>query len=470
MSVKDFALPDLGEGLEESEIVSWHVEPGDTVELNQIIADVETAKALVELPSPFAGTVHELYVEPGSTVRVGTPIVAFELEDDVAEGAPGASGGPHVVTAAAEVSAAEVSAAESSAAENSAAESSAAAGIPSARAEQRQSVLVGRGPALETGERPHRRPRRTGFPAAREGAEPPAVRPAERPRSTPPVRALAREFGVDLTGVTGTGERGMITRDDVRQAADARAAVSTSDANGSAVSADRVTRVPIAGVRKRTAAAMVASAFTAPHVTEFLTVDVTPTMELIASLATTRAFRERRLTMLAVVAKALCIAVARTPEVNAHWDDDAGEIVRFGYVNLGIAAATPRGLLVPNIKDADALALPELADALAELTVEARAGRTGPAALAGGTITITNVGVFGVDAGTPILNPGEAAILAMGAVQNRPWEYRGEIALRKVMTLSLSFDHRLVDGEQGSRFLADIGAILAEPGTALAMV
>jgi 2-oxoisovalerate dehydrogenase E2 component (dihydrolipoyl transacylase) len=468
MSVKDFALPDLGEGLEESEIVSWHVEPGDTVELNQIIADVETAKALVELPSPYAGTVRELYVEPGSTVRVGAPIVAFELDDSTGE----AANAPVPQASAAEIPDAE------------AGDASPRADRSTAPAEQRQSVLVGRGPALETGERPHRRPRRTAVSAVADSAPAPssepaldgstpsgARRPAERPRSTPPVRALARELGVDLDGVAGTGERGLITRDDVRSAAKTKTSSHPPQpmpADGP--SADRVTRVPIAGMRKHTAAAMVTSAFTAPHVTEFLTVDVTPTMDLIAALAATRAFRERRLTPLAVVAKALCIAVARTPEVNAHWDEAAGEIVRYGFVNLGIAAATPRGLLVPNIKDADSLALPELADALAELTVEARAGRTTPAALSGGTITITNIGVFGVDAGTPILNPGEAAILAMGAVQKRPWEFHGEIALRKVMTLSLSFDHRLVDGEQGSRFLADVGAILAEPGTALAMV
>jgi pyruvate dehydrogenase E2 component (dihydrolipoamide acetyltransferase) len=218
---------------------------------------------------------------------------------------------------------------------------------------------------------------------------------------------------------------------------------------------------------------MVSSAFTAPHVTEFLTVDVTETMELLESLKLTHAFRQSRLTILTIVAKALCIAVRRTPEVNAHWedgDDGSAQIVERAAVNLGIAAATPRGLLVPNIAGADGLSLAELADAIGELVATARAGRTAPAQLAGGTITITNVGVFGIDAGTPIINPGEAAILAMGAVRNQPWEYRGEVALRQVMTLSLSFDHRMVDGEQGSRFLADIGAILAEPGIVLTMV
>jgi pyruvate dehydrogenase E2 component (dihydrolipoamide acetyltransferase) len=215
---------------------------------------------------------------------------------------------------------------------------------------------------------------------------------------------------------------------------------------------------------------MVSSAFTAPHVSEFLTIDVTPTMELIAKLKRSREFSGLRVNLLTVVAKALCIAVGRTPSVNSRWDDAAQEIVEYGYVNLGIAAATPRGLVVPNIKDADGMTLAQLAAALSGLVETARAGKASPADLGGGTISITNIGVFGIDAGTPILNPGEAMILAMGAVRRMPWEFRDEIALREVMTLSVSFDHRLVDGEQGSRFLADVGAILSDPGMLLTMV
>jgi pyruvate dehydrogenase E2 component (dihydrolipoamide acetyltransferase) len=287
------------------------------------------------------------------------------------------------------------------------------------------------------------------------------------------VRKLARDLGVDLETVTGTGERGLITRDDVELAASAQplalpqAAGETGRVAGAPVAAE--TRIPIRGVRKHTAAAMVRSAFTAPHVTEFLTIDVTGTMELLRGIRDDRAFTGHKVTPLAVVAKALCIAARRTPEVNARWDDDAQEIVQFGGVNLGIAAATERGLVVPNVKGAERLTLIELADAITALAETARAGRTTPADLSGGTISITNIGVFGIDAGTPILNPGEAAILAMGAVRRQPWEHRGEIALREIMTLSLSFDHRLVDGAQGSRFLADIGAILREPGVALTM-
>jgi 2-oxoisovalerate dehydrogenase E2 component (dihydrolipoyl transacylase) len=215
---------------------------------------------------------------------------------------------------------------------------------------------------------------------------------------------------------------------------------------------------------------MVASAFTAPHATEFLTIDVTPSMDLLERLKVSSAFRGERLTMLTIVAKAVCLAVARTPVVNSHWDDRAGEIVQFGYVNLGIAAATPRGLMVPNIRDADRLDLLSLARELTALVERAKDGKSGPAELAGGTVSITNIGVFGIDAGTPILNPGEAVILAMGAVRRTPWEHNGEVALRHVMTLSLSFDHRLVDGAEASRFLADIGTILSDPGMLLTMV
>jgi pyruvate dehydrogenase E2 component (dihydrolipoamide acetyltransferase) len=291
------------------------------------------------------------------------------------------------------------------------------------------------------------------------------------------VRKLAKDLGVDLMTVTGSGPQGLITREDVQQflngqAADRRTAAeeATASAGMEPRQGERETRTPIKGVRKFTAAAMVESAFTAPHATEFLTVDVTPAMELLAKLKGRPEFAGHRLTPLTLAAKAVLVALHRNPALNARWDEANQEIVTFNYVNLGIAAATPRGLTVPNIKDADSLSLLQLADALTELTDAARAGKTTAANLSGGTISITNIGVFGIDAGTPILNPGEAAILALGAVRNMPWEYRGEVALRQVLTLSLSFDHRLVDGEQGSRFLADVGAILAEPGMVLTMI
>src|SRR6478735_1070814 len=471
--IKEFRLPDLGEGLTESEIVAWKVAVGDTVTLNQIIAEVETAKAVVELPSPFAGVVAALHEQPGTVVEVGKPIVSFEIEGD--DGAAGSGGSAPGVGA------------------------DAAGG-------KREPNLVGYGAVLEASGRPARRARTFAAPAtaspvraaeaaapvrAAEPVEPTPVEtkpaapaPGERPRSTPPVRKLAKDLGVDLEAVTGTGERGLITRDDVLNFVGGGDLPSTMQGLGAQEPAgataqaaglvrapgERETRTPIKGVRKFTAAAMVASAFTAPHVTEFLTVDVTPTMELLARLKASRAFAGYKLTPLTLVSKAVLIALRNHPTLNARWDEANQEIVQFNYVNLGIAAATPRGLTVPNIKDADRMSLMDLSSALTELTDTARAGKTSPEALSGGTISITNIGVFGIDAGTPILNPGEAAILALGAVRKMPWEYKDEVALRQVMTLSLSFDHRLVDGEQGSRFLQDLGAMLADPGMVLAMV
>ncbi|MCB5274339.1 Dihydrolipoyllysine-residue acetyltransferase component of pyruvate dehydrogenase complex [Arthrobacter sp. SO5] len=467
--IKEFRLPDLGEGLTESEIVAWKVAVGDTVALNQIIAEVETAKAVVELPSPFAGVITALHEQPGTVVEVGKPIVSFEVEgDDDAAGSTGAGDA----------------------------------------AAKREPNLVGYGAVLEGSGRPARRARSFAAPAASVAAPvaplaaasvaapvvaapaesrpvvtspaqivPAGPGPAERPRSTPPVRKLAKDLGVSLEAVTGTGDHGLITRDDVRNfvgggdlPAAAQELAGGLPQNLAPAPGARETRTPIKGVRKFTAAAMVSSAFTAPHVTEFLTLDVTPTMELLAKLKASRAFAGYKLTPLTLVSKAVLIALRNHPTLNTRWDEASQEIVQYNYVNLGIAAATPRGLTVPNIKDADRMSLLELSTALTELTDTARAGKTSPANLSGGTISITNIGVFGIDSGTPILNPGEAAILALGAVRKMPWEYQDEVALRQVMTLSLSFDHRLVDGEQGSRFLQDLGAILADPGMALAMV
>jgi len=466
--IKEFRLPDLGEGLTESEILSWKVGVGDTVSLNQVIAEVETAKAVVELPSPFAGVIRELHEQPGTIVEVGKPIVSFEVSDDAATPSPGP--------------------------DTPASSPASGPGAQESQEAKRQPNLVGYGAVVESSARPARRLRNLRpvvdsdtprFPMVEPvetkpvetkpvEARAPVVGPAEtRPRSTPPVRKLAKDLGVDLTLVAGTGPQGLITREDVQHFLDGRSGGAAPEAAPAGVQArqgERETRTPIKGVRKFTAAAMVASAFTAPHVTEFLTVDVTPAMELLAKLKGNREFSGHKLTPLTLAAKAVLIALRRNPALNARWEEVNQEIVTFNYVNLGIAAATPRGLTVPNIKDADSLSLLQLAEALTELTETARSGKTTPADLSGGTISITNIGVFGIDAGTPILNPGEAAILAMGAVRNMPWEYQGEVALRQVLTLSLSFDHRLVDGEQGSRFLADVGAILAEPGMVITMV
>ncbi|MEV8174352.1 dihydrolipoamide acetyltransferase family protein [Microbacterium sp. NPDC079176] len=448
----EFRLPDLGEGLTEAEVVQWLVAPGEVVALNQTLAEVETAKAIVELPSPHAGVVTALHAAAGETVAVGAPLIEFDVE-----GADDAS---------------------SAASDGGGAE------------EKAQPNLVGYGAAPSASGRPARRARRAvGGGAATDTAvleaAPHDASPtvsvevvAERPRSTPPVRAYAKRLGIDLVLVAATVGDRVITRGDVDDYASRTATTAEQvdpapprprvpDDAASLRDGSRETRIPIRGVRKHTAAAMVESAFTAPHVTVFHTVDVTATMDLIASLRGDRSLSEHRIGPLAVVAKAACLALSRTPGLNARWDESAGEIVQFGYVDLGIAAATERGLIVPHIRDAESLTLTELADAVASLAVTAREGRTSPVELAGGTFSISNIGVFGIDSGTPILPPGQSGILAVGAVRRLPWEYRGEIALRQVMTLSLSFDHRIVDGAEGARFLKDVADVLEEPGRAM---
>ena len=433
MTVKQFLLPDLGEGLTEGDILKWTVAVGDTVAVNDTIAEVETVKAAVELPSPFAGVVTALHAAEGETVPVGTAIISIDVA---------ATAGAPVVAAA--------------------------PATPAAVADEEQMTLVGYGPKAEGG--PRRRRGRPDTHAVPEVSSEPLPVPvaAHRVLAKPPVRKLAKSLGVDLGALAPTGPNGTVSRDDVQSAAQAPAATRPPKASG-----QRETRIPIKGVRKHTAAAMVASAFTAPHVTEFITFDISATMELRDRVATRREFRDVKVSPLLFVAKAVILAAQRTPEINSTWDEGAGEIVEKHYVNLGIAAATDRGLVVPNIKDADQLSLLELARAINTLTDTARAGKTTPADMGGGTITITNVGVFGVDTGTPILNPGEAAIVAFGAIRRMPWVVSGtggtdeRIEPRWVTQLAVSFDHRLVDGAGGSRFLSDVAAILADPGLAL---
>ncbi|MEO6530393.1 MAG: dihydrolipoamide acetyltransferase family protein [Specibacter sp.] len=492
--IAEFKLPDLGEGLTESEIVSWHVAVGDRVTLNQVLGEVETAKAVVELPSPYAGVVTAISHEPGTVVEVGEVIIAF----DVAEPSLGANSRPAVVTGPPPVPSPSP---PSQARPGTPGTPGAAAPSPALNADtgpapKRVPTLVGYGADPESSRRPTRRARVFGATAVSTAgtgssamstagtfaAAPVALGAAgarvqgERPRSTPPVRKLARDKGIELSALVGSGERGLITREDVLAFAGDHAngsgaaveAPPSSTPNGGHAGAREV-RTPIKGVRKFMAAAMVESAFTAPHVTEFLTVDVTAGMDFLQKLRGLKEFAGLKVTPLTLAAKAVGLAVARHPALNTHWDEGRQEVVAYNYLNLGIAAATPRGLLVPNIKDAQELGLRGLAVALGELSETARAGKTPPADLAGGTFSITNIGVFGIDAGTPILNTGEAGILALGAVRRTPWEYQGEVALRQVMTLSLSFDHRLVDGAQGSRFLADVGAMLADPAMGLVM-
>lgn len=454
---KLFTLPDLGEGLTESEILSWKVAVGETVELNQVIAEVETAKAVVELPSPFSGVVTKIFESVGAVVNVGSPIISFEVTAPATTGA----------------------------------------------AASRQPTLVGYGAAVESGGRPVRRGRATAAatgtsmhspvhlvrePAAEAANEPVASpagnlsEPAQGPgigylRARPPVRKLARDLHIDLQRVHPTGPGGLITREDVQRAtgeglAIVREASAVPETAAAPVSTEtgRETRVRVHGLRKETAKAVVASAFTAPHVTEFLSVDVTNTMELLASLRGAPQFAGVKLTITTLVAKAVSLLLARHQGLNSRWNEETGEIVEFHYVNLGVAAATDRGLLVPVLREAQTLSLEAMARGIAELTEGARAGTLQPAQLTGGTFSITNIGVFGIDAGTPILPPGQTGILGLGQVRKLPWEFRDEVALRQVVTLSLSFDHRVVDGAGGAAFLTDLAMVLREPGALIAVL
>jgi 2-oxoisovalerate dehydrogenase E2 component (dihydrolipoyl transacylase) len=443
MSTQNFNLPDVGEGLTEAEIVAWKVAPGDTVAINDVVCEIETAKSLVELPSPHAGVVGELLVEEGATVEVGTPIITF-----VTEPAAGAPAAPAPAAPAAE--------------------------------EGGGSVLVGYG----TG---------GGATSRRKRAAERPVRASVGVIAKPPIRKLARDLGVDLTTVAATGADGEVTRDDVMkhasqasvfrnietpewgtvreetvpapQAAPAGLARGLTATRPSAVGDDRTESIPVKGVRKATSSAMVQSAYSAPHVTVWKEIDASRTMELVKRLKASPDYADIRVSPLLIMARAVIWAARRTPMVNAAWiETDAGaEIAVRHYVNLGIAAATPRGLLVPNIKDAQDLGMKDLARALNRLTLTAREGKTPPADQQGGTITITNIGVFGMDAGTPIINPGEAGIVAMGTISQKPWVVDGEVRPRWVTTVAGSFDHRVIDGDGMSRFIADVASVLEEP-------
>ncbi|MGW7686601.1 dihydrolipoamide acetyltransferase family protein [Kribbella sp. NPDC054772] len=508
MAIQQFRLPDVGEGLVEAEIVSWKVKPGDTVKLNDTVVEIETAKSLVELPVPFAGVITELLVPEGETVPVGTPIIS--VQTDAAEGLaddmvptvpePEESGGRTAVLVGYGPKTTEAK----RRARKAPAASASSALAPAAGVATQPAPVSSPAPVPQAAPAPVPQAAPAPVPQA---APAPVAAPVSAPASAaagasavpssagaigasavpgagasaapgvagggaavhvlakPPVRKLAKDLGIDLATVTATGPGGIITRADVEGYVAAPAAPVYEAAPVVAAQGD--TRVPVKGVQKVMAQAMVASAFTAPHVTEWITVDVSATMELVERLKGDKAFRDLRVSPLLIVAKAVTLAARRTPIINAAWDEQAQEIVYKGAVNLGIAAATPRGLIVPNIKGADSLTLPDLCGALNDLVAVAREGKTAPADQAGGSFTITNVGVFGVDAGTPIINPGEAAILAFGAVRKQPWVVDDEIVPRWITTLALSFDHRLIDGEKGSTFLADVASILEDPARAL---
>ncbi len=466
MSESKFLLPDVGEGLTEAEIVEWKVAPGDTVSVNQVLVEIETAKSLVELPSPFAGTVGELLVSEGQTVDVGTAIITVSstsADAPVSLGAPAHGSTPEVDEATADTAAS-----------------------VSHEVDEKPAPLVGYGTTGHVTSRRRRvtHPGTAAIPVVADAAQPPShaahAAPATQhiparadaaaaPASSvpviakPPIRKLAKDLGVDLATVTATGPIGDITRDDVLR--DATQASVFRNIQTPEWPDSREERIPVKGVRKAIAQAMVSSAFTAPHVSLFVDVDATRTMEFVKRLKNSPDFAGVKVSPLLIMAKAMIWAVRRNPTVNSTWTDE--EIIVHHYVNLGIAAATPRGLIVPNVKEAQAMSLLELAGALEQLTLTARDGRTQPADMAGGTITITNVGVFGMDTGTPILNPGEVGIVALGTIKQKPWVVDGEVRPRMVTTLGASFDHRIVDGDVASRFLADVAAIIEEPALLL---
>ena len=471
--MSEYLLPDVGEGLIEAEIVSWKVQVGDEVKINDVVVEIETAKSLVELPSPYAGTVEAILVDEGVTVAVGTAIIRI---NDGVEESP--------ATAPAQPGIGEIDL--SNPATSGGGEGESLVGRNKAdRGPIRRARKGAASPRTEAGANTQLQLQgafapgviNTGDVVAADEPPVPAV-PARVASSSPvalakpPVRKLAKDLGVDLATCTPSGPGGTVTREDVEAVAGGAAGASAASTNGLRAPADRSWREPIKGVRKMMGQAMVSSAFTAPHVTEWVTVDVTRTTEFVARLRGRREFADVKVSPLLVLATACIKAMRRTPVINSYWDEAAQEIEFRRFVNLGIAAATPRGLVVPNIKDADALSMRELADALAELTATARAGKTQPAEMAGGTFTITNVGVFGVDGGTPIINPGESAILCFGATKRQPWvvtdvDGHESLEIRDVCTLTLSFDHRHVDGESGSRFLADVASVLEDPAAAL---
>lgn len=444
--MSDFTLPDLGEGLTEATIVAWHVAVGDEVALNQALAEVETAKALVELPSPRAGRISALHAAEGETLAVGSPLVGFEeVGAEPSAGGTPVDGSPAV-----------------GAADASAADASTTAPSKQSDAPQRQQVLVGYGPVLPGTGRPRRRPRSfetAPYVSHREGAaEETAAHDA--PKAMPPVRRRARDLGVDLATVHGSGPAGRILRADVEACAQGTSGAPRSSARSSARAS---TRVPVTGLRRETARAMTDSAFTAPQASVHTTIDVTDTLERLRNPGRDG----RTASFLAAVCQAILPAAARTPSANARYDAEAGEIEHFARVALGIAVATERGLVVATVPEAEEADDATLTERIAALVATAREGALTPAELTGSTLTVTNVGVFGVEGGVPILNPGQSTILAIGALRTQPWEHRGEIALRTVVTLTLSFDHRVLDGAEASSFLMDVADVLSDPAILL---
>jgi len=451
-----FDLPDVGEGLTEAEIVTWKVKVGDTVTVNQIIVEIETAKSLVELPCPFAGVVTQLLANEGDTVNVGSPIIGVTVSEATAAVAAGST--PTSMHSAVAQDAITTEAIET------------VSEVASTSSEEKpQPNLVGYGVSAAA---PSRRRRGVAAvtavtsmaSAAAPGTDLIAIVPtADAVLAKPPIRKLAKDMNVDISRVKATGVSGEVTREDILAAA--QVASVFKNQTTPEPKTEREERIPVKGVRKAIASAMVQSAFTAPHVSIFVDVDATRTMEYVKRLKASADFAGVKVTPLLIMAKAMIWAARRNPTVNSTWTDT--EIIVHNYVNFGVAAATPRGLIVPNVKDADQLSMLELAMALEKLASTAREGRTTPADMQNGTITVTNIGVFGVDTGTPILNPGEVGIVALGSIRPKPWVVDNEILIRQVTTIGATFDHRVVDGDVASRFVQDVASVIEEPALLL---
>ena len=451
-----FDLPDVGEGLTEAEIVSWKVKVGDTVSVNQMIVEIETAKSLVELPCPFAGVVTQLLANEGDTVNVGSPIIGVEVS--VATAAVAAGSAPTSMHSAVAQNAVNTEAIET------------ISEVSSSGAEEKpEPNLVGYGVSAAAPSRRKRGVAPLAAAASLANATAPGtdliaiVPTADVVLAKPPIRKLAKDLNVDIAKVKATGVSGEVTREDVLAAA--QVASVFKNQTTPEPKTEREERIPVKGVRKAIATAMVQSAFTAPHVSIFVDVDATRTMEYVKRLKASADFAGVKVTPLLIMAKAMIWAARRNPTVNSTWTDT--EIIVHNYVNFGVAAATPRGLIVPNVKDADKLSMLELAMALEKLAATAREGRTTPADMANGTITVTNIGVFGVDTGTPILNPGEVGIVALGSIRPKPWVVDNEILIRQVTTIGATFDHRVVDGDVASRFVQDVASVIEEPALLL---
>ncbi len=523
MSQREFMMPDLGEGLTEGEVVAWLVAVGDTVEVDQYIAEVETAKAVVEVPSPFAGTVTTLHAQPGEEVAVGEPLITIDVGGEgSSSGATGSAGESGSAGADGDLSSGDAPGTAISATGSAEAAAEAPSGDSGSGEDRSESgsVLVGYGTSGGGGSRRRRVTSSAGADSAHDGARSGANRHMEgsgpdrvespapverdgRPKAKPPVRKLAKDLGVDLDVVAGSGEDGVITREDVHAAADtssraesptvpaespAEAAQARAATDPSAIAAEHAaaasaeagardtgsstagvaasadgsseTRIPMGQIRKAISAQMGRSRREIPEAVTWVEADATPLWKLRRKL---NEASETKISPLALIMRMAVAGLRAYPSLNASLDVETEEIVQYGHVNLGIAAQTPRGLVVPVIPDAHIMTTVQLAAALNEKAETARAGKLTPTEMSGGTFTISNYGAFGVDGGDMVINHPEVAILGVGRITDKPWVTGGKIKVRKVITYSIAFDHRVCDGGEGAGFLRLLADMTEDP-------